>query len=421
MKKSIFLASVAASLFFPLSLIAQDAVPAETPAETPVVTETSAETPAVTETPAPAETPVVTETPAETPAAAETPAEPLTKAELFCELPKELCVTPDSFCAAPWGDILLSCPNYADPTMPQVIMSISPENKVRLWGMCPVNPAYKISTEPGKMSALSGPMGMEFGPDGNLYIADNVGWYGDPLAGDPDFQAGRVIRILVKNNRPVGAEVVAYNFSHPNAIRIRDGWIYVSHSLLAKEGEDGKTIVSAVYRFPLDAKNVKVNNTVDDPQIVCLLRTTKLAYGLDGLCFGTDGTLYLGNFGDATIEKITFDKDGKASQPEIFAQGPEMLSNDGMIFDPENGRIYACDFSQNAVLDIDPTGKITILAKNGDTDGLDGSLDEPGDLILRGKQLIISNFDNVPGPPHTNTGHDEHCTLSVINLDGIVK
>ncbi len=391
MKKTLFLFLWAFAL--PISVLAQDAKP---------VTET---TPAAEATPVPEVAKVA----------------PLTKAELFAVLPKEICVTPDSFCYAPWGDVLFTCPNYADPTMPQAIMAIRPDNSIRLWGVFPVNPAYKISTEPGKMSALSGPMGLEFGPDGNLYVADNVGWYGDPLAGAPNFQNGRIVRILVKDQRPVGAEVVAYNFSHPNDLKIHDGWIYVSHSLLAKEGEDGKTLVSGVYRFPLDAQNVKVNNTTDDPQIVCLSRTTKLWYGIDGICFGNDGELYLGNFGDATIEKVVFDKDGKVVSQEIFAQGPEMLSNDGMWYDKENGHIYVCDFSQNAILDVDATGKITILAQNGDTDGLDGSLDEPAGVILRGKELIISNFDNVPGPPHTNTGHDEHCTLSVIKLEGILK
>lgn len=425
MRKSLILASLAAGLLLPISLPAQDAASVAEPAPAEAAPAEAAPAEAAPAEAAPAEAAPAEAAPAEAAPeapAAEAPAvaEPLTKAELFAELPPEICVTPDSFVIAPWGDMLLSCPNYADPEMPRVIMSISPENKIRLWGIFPNNPKYKISTEPGKLSSLSGPMGMEFGPDGNLYVVDNVGWYGDPLAGDPDFQNGRIVRILVKNNRPVGAEVVAYNMSHPNDIKIRDGWIYVSHSMLAKEGDDGKVLVSAVYRFPLDAQNVRVSNTLDDPQIVVTTRTTKLWYGIDGICFGNQGELYIGNFGDGTIEKVTFDADGKASQPEIFAQGPEMLTNDGMFFDKENGHIYVCDFSQNAILDVDPDGKVRILAKNPDCDGRDG-LDQPAGVILRGKQLIISNFDNVTGEPHTNSGHDEHCTLSVINLEGIVK
>ncbi len=395
MKKTFLWVSLAFGLTFPLAVQAQ-------------------------ESPAPAAAPsLVSETvQAVAPETAPPPAAPLTKARLFAVLPKEFCVTPDTFCHAPWGDMLLSCPNYADPAMPRIILSINEQNDVRLWGVFPSNPAYSISTEPGKLSAQSGPMGMEFGPDGNLYVVDNPGWYADPFSADENFPYGRVLRILVKDKRPVGAEVVAFNLTHPNDVKIRDGWIYVSHSMLAKEGD---TIVSAVYRFPLDARNVKVGNTVNDPEIIALFRTTKIPYGIDGICFGNNGELYVGNFGEGTIDKITFDKDGKASQPEPFAQGPEMLTNDGLFYDKENGHIYVCDFSRNAILDVDENGKIRVIAQNGDTDGLDGSIDQPAGVILRGKQLIISNFDNVPGPPHVNTGHDEYCTLSVIDLEGIIK
>jgi len=399
---------------FPFSIQAQDAAPA--PAAPAVETPAPAETVPVPAAEAPA--PAVATPAAPSAEAAPAPAAPLTQAKLFAVLPKEFCVTPDAFAHAPWGDMLLSCPNYADPAMPRIILSISPQNDIRLWGVFPSNPSYQISTEPGKFSALSGPMGMEFGPDGNLYVIDNPGWYADPFSGDANFPYGRVLRIIVKDKRPVGAEVVAFNLSHPNDVKIKDGWIYVSHSMLAK---DGDAVISAVYRFPLNARNVKVGNTVNDPEIIATFRTTKIPYGIDGICFGNSGELYVGNFGDGTIDKITFDKDGKASQPELFAQGPEMLTNDGIFYDKENGHIYACDFSRNAILDIDEKGKIRVIAQNGDTDGLDGSLDQPASVTLRGKQLIISNFDNVPGEPHVNSGHDEHCTLSVIDLEGIIK
>ncbi|MDO4583149.1 MAG: phage head-tail adapter protein [Planctomycetia bacterium] len=327
--------------------------------------------------------------------------EPLTKAELFCALP-EFCPTPDGFARAPWGDILLSCPNYADPSHPAVILRITPDKKVRLWAICPIDPA----------TGFAGPMGMEFGPDGNLYIADNQGWqYTERM--------GRVLRILVnEQHRPVGCEVVAYNFAHPNGIRIRDGYIYVSHSMIEKDA-DGK-LLSGVYRFPLDAKDVKVENSVRDPHVFGVLKTENpdCQYGLDGMCFDKEGNLYLGNFGDGSIFKVTFNEKGEPSEPTLFAKGTEMISNDGMIYG-DDGNIYLCDFSQNAVLAVTPEGKIITIAKNGDTDGADGSLDEPGDLIQDGKTLIISNFDNVPGPPHVNQKHDKPYTLSIISLEGL--
>ena len=34
---------------------------------------------------------------------------------------------------------------------------------------------------------------------------------------------------------------------------------------------------------------------------------------------------------------------------------------------------------------------------------------------------LAAEIAPVPGEPHVNSGHDEHCTLSVIDLEGIIK
>ena len=74
--------------------------------------------------------------------------------ELFYELP-EFCPTPDGFAQAPWGDVLLACPNFADSTHPAMILRITPENQVRIWTLWPTDP------DTGK----AGPMGMDFGSE----------------------------------------------------------------------------------------------------------------------------------------------------------------------------------------------------------------------------------------------------------------
>ena len=66
---------------------------------------------------------------------------------------------------------------------------------------------------------------------------------------------------------------------------------------------------------------------------------------------------------------------------------------------------------------VDPTGKITVLAQNGDTDGADGAMDQPGEPIVRGRQLIVTSFDMVTGKDKVNTGHDKPYTLVVFDLD----
>ena len=45
---------------------------------------------------------------------------------------------------------------------------------------------------------------------------------------------------------------------------------------------------------------------------------------------------------------------------------------------------------------IDMQGKVTTLHKNGDTDGADGSLDQPCEVIIRGNELIIVSMDVEP-------------------------
>ena len=53
----------------------------------------------------------------------------------------------------------------------------------------------------------------------------------------------------------------------------------------------------------------------------------------------------------------------------------------------------------------------------GDTDGADGSLDQPCELIIRGDELIIVNMDYYFESEYLkNTGIDQPYTLSVIGL-----
>ncbi len=60
-------------------------------------------------------------------------------------------------------------------------------------------------------------------------------------------------------------------------------------------------------------------------------------------------------------------------------------------------------------------GDVRLLCMNGDTDGADGSMDGPSEAIVRGSELIISNFDRVfPGSVNTESGKPH--TLSVFPL-----
>ena len=70
------------------------------------------------------------------------------------------------------------------------------------------------------------------------------------------------------------------------------------------------------------ARNIRVSNTLADKQILATLvtRNRHCQYGADGLAFDSRGNLYVGNFGDGAIHKISFDQKGTARSNTIFAK-----------------------------------------------------------------------------------------------------
>jgi sugar lactone lactonase YvrE len=257
-------------------------------------------------------------------------------------------------------------------------------------------------------------MGIAFGPDGDLYICDNQGWPGRPEL----IRKGRILRIRLNGNEIVKTTVVAKNMEHPNGMRIRDGYLYVTQSSLELVKHPSGKLVSCVYRFRLDDENIDVTNTLADPNILVTFVTEnpKDQYGVDGIEFDREGNLLVGNFGDGAVYKITFNEDRSVKTCEIWAQDKENLeSTDGMIMD-EDGNLYIADFCANAIVKVLPDGTVTKLAQNGDTDGLDGGLDQPGEPIIWNGRLIVSCFDCVTNDIVVNTAHQLPATLAEIAL-----
>ncbi len=369
----------------------QDAAPPEASeaptADTPVADAPTADSP-VADAPA-ADTPVAD---ADTTSTLKTP-------KLLLTLP-EICPTPDGMALDADGNIILTCPNYFDQTHPAVLMKIDSQNRARLYCQMPTHPETGVAC----------PMGIAFEPGGDLLIADNQGWV-------KANNLGRILRLKIKDGKPYGSVVVAYGMSHPNGVRVHNGYIYVTQSMLIKEGDD--PLISGVYRFKLDDTGIKVNNTLDDENLLLTIKTLDPAcqYGADGLVFDSLGNLYVGNFGDAVVHKVTFDAEGNVDEVTRWAQDKEVMKSiDGICID-EKDNIYVADFSNNAICIVSPDGEVRQLAASPDCDGSNGGLDQPGEPLVRGKELIVANFDMVTGPDKLNSGHDEPQTLSVILLD----
>ena len=88
-----------------------------------------------------------------------------------------------------------------------------------------------------------------------------------------------------------------------------------------------------------------------------------------------------------------------------------MESADGLHVDAQ-GNCWVADFLGNAVAKINPAGKVNIIAKNGESDGADGSLHSPSECIVRGNKVYVSNINLAYGPHKSSKLY----TISVIDL-----
>ncbi len=326
--------------------------------------------------------------------------------KLFAKLP-EYVSTPDGMAIDAEGNLVLACPNYADPSLPGCLMKFDRlTRKATKWVDVPVSPE----------TGYAFPMGIAFGPDGDLYVVDNQGWSGKP---ELVFK-GRILRLRIRDNTVVKTTVVAHGMEHPNGMRINRNHLYVTQSVMTRVKDPSGLMVSCVYRFRLDDENVAITNTLEDPNLFTtfLTHNLEIQYGADGIEFDKSGNLYVGNFGDGAVHKITFHDDGTARGNTVWAKDPSQLtSTDGMIIDSE-GNIYVADFCANAVARVAPNGRVTRIAQSPDSDGLHGELDQPGEPCIWQGKLVVTCFDLVTGPQMVNTAHEMPATLSELELSG---
>ena len=197
-------------------------------------------------------------------------------------------------------------------------------------------------------------MGIAFDSNDDLYICDNQGWSGKPEL----MFKGRILKVEFDENRQVKAwHTVADGMEHPNGIRIRGKYMYVTQSYLTKVPTEGRGLMSCVYRFALDERDVHITNTLEDRNIFATFITHDpvCVYGLDGITLDNDGNLLVGNYGDGEVWRIFLNRDGDYVERELYAKNPEELnSTDGMIMDPKTGKLYIADFNKNAIVCVDP-------------------------------------------------------------------
>ena len=324
----------------------------------------------------------------------------LRSAKLFVELP-DYAPTPDAMVIAPNGDLILSCPNFADTTKTGCLIRISKNRKITKIANTPVLESTKKAHF----------MGMTFDDQGYLYVCDNQGWTGTKEGQNQ----GRLLRLKLDGNNVVSSEVVAYGMSHPNGVRFHNGYLFVTQSMLPKIKTNKLT--SGIYKFKTSDRNIKINNDNSDKNLIFTSKTqnAKCQYGLDGLVFDKKGNLYVGDFGDGTIFKLIMDKKCNVKKMQIFTVCPNDAGIDGMDFDDKDN-LYVTAFSKNEIFKINSKGRILTIAKYPDNDGSNGQIDQGADVIVYGNKLIISNFDCVTDAGKVNRKHDKPYTLSYLDI-----
>ncbi|MCL2103876.1 MAG: SMP-30/gluconolactonase/LRE family protein [Kiritimatiellaeota bacterium] len=322
----------------------------------------------------------------------------LLKPRPLFDLSKLGYTNPDGMCAND-GYVYVNMNNLASGKPSKIVRFTPGQEQLEEVVELPVHP------ETGFVCAL----GIVVGSDGNLYVNDNQNFTGKGLG------KSRILRVVMKDGKAEGVETVVNGINEANGITAFGDWLYVADTNFGTKDP----FTSGVCAFRLSELSadapVAVKAGMDDPHYIGTFETTgKWSVGANGIAADEDGNVYVCNFGDAVLWKMTFDENRKVKTFKPFADckkaGVESL--DGLQYDGENG-LWAADFIGNAVVLIEACcGDTHIIAKNPPGDGADGKLHAPSECIRVGDKVYVSNISLTFGPHKENKTH----TMSVIDL-----
>lgn len=321
------------------------------------------------------------------------------KPTLFANLGDSFSV-PDGMAIDVNGNVVLAVPNYLsfEKDGAKIVTMDKDGNVISTFSDLPKNSVT------GKVH----PMGIEFGPDGNLYIADNQCF-------STSEAESRILRLNYKDGQAVDCEVVVEGTYVSNAIRWKGNDLYLTDSILQNRGEGG--VFSGVMRFSLEELSQGHAIQADqEKHLITLYKGVAGGFGADGMCFDKAGNMYVGCFSGGQFFRTSFNADGSVKKTVRMMNSPSFKCCDGMTCDKEANVIYTTDSKMNAVWKLDlNTNRIQRLWENPDSDGADGSLDQPCEPLVYGNDLLVVNFDySFPGL--MNRESDSVNTISKIRI-----
>ena len=123
----------------------------------------------------------------------------------------DTCTNPDGMCVDSQGRLVIACPNN-DRKQPGAVFRIEkPGEKPVKWFDVPVCPE----------SGYAAPMGICFGPAGELYVCDNQ-----------KDSKGRLLCITFKDDKIDSCEAVATGLDNANGVKYLNGKLYLTQAVL---------------------------------------------------------------------------------------------------------------------------------------------------------------------------------------------
>ncbi len=275
------------------------------------------------------------------------------------------CTTPDGMCVSPSGKLVIAAPNNAR-TQPGAIFTLDAPGG---------NPVKWLEVPALQETGYSQPMGVCFGPAGELYVCDcNAKGKG---------------RLLVATFGGDGAahwETVAEGLDNANGVKYWRGRLYLTQAFLYGVKRDDGAATSGIYMFNATDRNVRVGNVPADPQCVFsdITRNPKIKCGLNGVAIDSKGNLYTGNYGDGRIWRLKLGDDGKvAESAEFVPASAGVKTPDGLCVDAADN-LYVADMFGVAAVKVTPAGEVAFPQKGG--------LVKPSEPCVWKGNLYIANY-----------------------------